>query len=179
MQLRKEIITHFAFLISFFTLITLFRSWYDLFYLPFWIGGIIGTVLPDLDQFIYVYFLRPTDLSSQRTYSLIQQKNLKAAMRVMATTRTERKYLIFHTAHFQLIFLILAFLVVTSTGNVLGRGIVLGTSLHLIIDQVVDFMETGRLDNWFRQFQLRLDEEQKKWYLGFNILALFVFGFLL
>lgn len=179
MQLRKEIITHFAFIISYLTLVTVFRGWFDTYYITFWVGGLVGTILPDLDQLVYVYLLRPTDLSSQRINSLLQQKNLKSAMRVMATTRSERKHLIFHTAQFQVIFLVLAFLVVTSTGNFLGRGMVLGAMLHLVIDQVVDLVETGNLDNWFSQFQLNLDAEQKKWYLGFNMLALLVFGFFL
>jgi hypothetical protein len=179
MQLRKEIITHFAFLTSFLLFVTVFRSWFDIYYITFWIGGVVGTILPDFDQLVYVYLLKPTDLSSQRIGSLIQQKNLKAAMRVMATTRSERKHLIFHTVQFQLVFLALALLIITSTGNFLGRGIVLGVMLHLIIDQVVDLVETGNLDNWFSQLQVNLDPDQKKWYLGFNIAILLLFGFFL
>ena len=56
---------------------------------------------------------------------------------------------------------------------------VLGVMLHLVIDQVVDLVETGGLDNWFSQFQLRLNEEQKRWYLGINVALILLFGFML
>lgn len=179
MKLRKEIITHFSFMIAFLSLITVYKGLYDLYYLPFWIGGIIGTILPDVDHLIYLYVLKPTDLSSQRVASYIGKGDVKSAVRVLYESRIERVSLIFHTAHFQLIFLVLAFLVVTSSGSPLGRGIVLAFALHLLIDQVVDFMETGNINNWFRQISVDLDAQQKKWYLGFNLAILLVLGFFL
>ncbi len=112
-------------MIAFFALITVYKGLYDLYYLPFWIGGIIGTILPDVDHLIYIYVIKPTDLSSQRVASYINKRDVKSAVRVLYESRIERVSLIFHTAHFQLIFLVLAFLVVTSSGSPLGRGIVL------------------------------------------------------
>ncbi len=179
MKLRKEIATHFSFMVAFFTFITIYKGLFDLYYLPFWIGGVLGTILPDVDHLIYVYVLKPADLSSQRVASYIGKRDAKSAIRVLYESRIERVSLIFHTAHFQLIFLVLAFLVVTSSGSPLGRGIVLAFSLHLLIDQVVDYMETGNIDNWFKQISVDLDAQQKKWYLGFNLAILLIFGFFL
>lgn len=179
MKLRKEIITHFSFMVAFLSLITVYKGLFDIYYLSFWLGGILGTMLPDVDHLIYIYILKPSDLSSQRIASYINKRDTKNAVRVLYESRLERTSLIFHTAHFQLIFLILAFLVITSSGSVFGRGLVLSFSLHLLIDQFVDFMETGRIDNWFKQISVDLDANQKKWYLGFNLAILLVFGFFL
>ena len=179
MKLQKELITHFSFVIAFLALITLYKGLFDVYYLSFWFGGILGTILPDIDHFIYIYVLKPNDLSSQRIASYVDKRDTKNAIRVLYESRLERKSLIFHTAHFQLIFYVLAFLVITSSGSVFGRGIVLAFSLHLLIDQVVDFVETGNIDNWFKQISMDLDANQKKWYLGFNLAILLVFGFFL
>lgn len=119
-----------------------FSSW------PFWIGGIVGNFLPDLDHLIYAYFLRPHELTSQRVGYLVGQRRLIDGLRLLAVTRSERTKLIFHTAGFQLIFLVLTFLVVTSSGSLLGRGVVLAFFLHLLVDQAIDFME-GADRNWF------------------------------
>ena len=115
----------------------------------------------------------------ERVQAMIGKRNFLGTWDLVSRTRRERKHLIFHTAHFQLIFLGLAFLVVTSSGSPLGRGMVLAVSLHLLIDQVMDYMETASIDNWFTELKLGLDAEQKKWYLIFNLVILLVFGFLL
>lgn len=177
--MKKELITHFTFVIAFFIFISLFRGWFELSYLAFWVGGIIGTILPDIDHLIYVYFLRPQEAISQRVVSLVSKRESLAGLSLLSETRSERKHFVFHTFHFNIIFLLLSFLVITSSGSNLGRGIVLAFSLHLLIDQVVDFIETGDLLNWFRQVNIELSVEQKRYYLIGNLIVLLFLGFLL
>ncbi len=177
--MKKELATHFTFAIAFIIFISIFRGWVELTYLPFLVGGILGTILPDVDHLIYAYFLRPHELTSQRVARLIEKREVLKTLRLLAATRGERKHLIFHTVQFNVIFLALAFLVITSTGSFLGRGIVLTFSLHLLIDQVIDLMETGGLENWFRQVKVDLNKQQLRWYLIVNTVALLIFGFLL
>jgi hypothetical protein len=177
--MKREAIIHFTFWVAFFLLISLFRGWFSLAYLPLWFGGIVGTILPDVDHLIYVYFLRPHELSSQRVNSMVSKHELVKSLQYLAETRSERTHLIFHTGYFQAIFFALAFLVITSSGSIFGRGLVLGFALHLIIDQVVDIMETGKLENWLRQLPIELEEEQQRWYLGLMLLIFLVFAFIL
>ena len=177
--MKKELITHFTFVIAFFIFISLFRGWFELPYLSFWVGGLIGTILPDIDHLIYVYFLRPQEVSSQKIVSLISKRESLAGLTLLSETRAERKHLIFHTFHFNIIFLLMSYLVITSSGSILGSGIVLAFSLHLLIDQIVDFMETGDLANWLRQVNISFLPEQKRYYLIGNTLVLLFFGFLL
>lgn len=183
--MRRELLVHFSFLLLLFVLITLFKKWIPtsleafLFYLPFWVGGILGTILPDLDHLIYVYYLRPQDLTSQRAASLIDQRQIWNSLDLLASTRNERTGLIFHTVLFQIIFAVLAFWVISSSGSMFGRGLVLAFVLHLVIDQFVDLMKVGNLYNWFKQVGWQLTREKETIYWVGNLIIVLIFGFLM
>jgi len=183
---KKELALHFLSAIILFVLIFLFRN-----YLagaagqtlstiwPFWVGGIIGTILPDIDHLIYVYYLRPYEVTSQRVAYMAQKGQLLQSWHLLASTRSERTNLILHTVIFQILFLILGFLVVTSSGSLLGRGLVIAFLLHLFVDQIIDLRQTGNLSNWFRQIPIVLDRIQINIYLGLNFVSILIFSFLL
>jgi hypothetical protein len=164
-------------MLAFFILVALYRQWISFDYLPFLYGGIIGTLLPDIDHIIYVYFLKPNETISKQVAGLMEKRNFVKSWDMLANARAERKNLIIHSAHFQLIFLAFAFFVVTSSGSLLGRGVVLAFSLHILIDQIIDYMETKSLDHWFTKIPIVLTEKHKRWYLVLNIITLFVLGF--
>ncbi len=178
--MRKELFIHFAFVISFSIFVFVFKQWFSLYYLPFFIGAIVGTLLPDLDHFLYVYLLGTNDLTSQRANYLMGKREVVRTLDLLAETRYERTRLIFHTALFQLIFLVLTFLLVTSSGSPFGKGLVLAFSLHLLVDQLVDFMALGNLSTWFRNFPLQvyLDKSRETLYWTAILLLVLVFGFI-
>ena len=177
--MRKELFVHFAFLVSLFIFISLVKGWIAIAYWPFWVGGVVGTLLPDIDHLIYVYFLRPLDLTSQRVNHLITKREILNTLNLLAETRYERKDLVFHTVLFQIIFLILTFWIIVSSGSLLGRGIVLAFTLHLLIDQIVDLREVGNLDNWFKNFPIQVDANRTRVYWGIMLILLLFLGFLL
>lgn len=179
--MRREIFIHFSFLVSFFVFVSLARHWLALSYWPFWAGGLIGTLLPDLDHIVYAFFLRPQELNSQRVNYMLGHRQIWETIKFLAETRSERTRLIFHSAVFELVFAVLTFLVVTSSGTHFGRGIVLGFFLHLLIDQAVDITETGGLTNWFKTFPFWTPSEARQawaWWGG-GLILLLIFGFLL
>lgn len=177
--MKKEIALHFLAALVFFTLTTLVKGYLNLSFWPFWVGAIIGTILPDVDHLMYVYLLNPQDLTSQRVNYMIGKRELFASWNLLASTRSERTELILHTAIFQVIFVVLAFLVITSSGSIFGRGIVLAFLLHLLVDEVVDLKSTGGIANWLRQVPIVLDKMQIDIYLIVNFVILIIFGFLL
>lgn len=177
--MKKEIFIHFSFLISIFILISLLKGWMNPAYWPFWAGGVVGTLLPEIDHFIYVYFLKPHELTSQRFSYMMGKRDLKRSLTLLAETRTERTKLIFHTAAFQIVFAILTFFVITSSGSLLGRGLVLSFYLHLLIDQLIDFTKIGNLEIWFQDFPIRLDEDKRKIYWGVVTFLFLIFAFLM
>ena len=178
-MLKKEVFIHASFLISFFIFISIIKKWLGLAYWPFWLGGVVGTLLPDIDHLIYVYFLRPYELNSQRVIYLTKNKDYKGALRFLIETKNERTRLIFHTVIFQLIFLVLAFLIITSSGNLFGRGLVLAFLLHFSVDQMVDISQTGALTKWFSQTPISPDSKQATSYFFGGVLILLIFGFFL
>lgn len=176
--MKKEIFIHFAFLISFLIFISLFKSYISLSYWPLWAGGLVGTILPDVDHFIYILFLKPYELTSQRANSMLEKRNILQTLELLAETRYERTKIIFHTASFQLVFVLLAFWVLTSSGSIFGRGLVLAFLLHLIVDQAVDLNQMGNLSNWLKNFPFSIGGREKLYWAG-NILILLIFSFLL
>lgn len=172
--MKKDIVTHFAFFISFFLIITVLKRWFSLDFLPFWIGGLIGTLLPDIDHLIYIYFLKPHELTSQRVEAMLAKGEALKSAELLTATKDERDGLIIHTAQFQVLFLVFAFLIVTSSGNLLGQGLVLAFLIHLLIDQIVDLVEKKNVDKWFSTMPVELDEKQRKWFIGANVLAVVV-----
>lgn len=177
--MKKELFIHFSFLISFFILISVFKGWLSFTYWPFWVGGILGNFLVDVDHLIYVYFLRPHELTSKRVDYMMGKRDISASLNLLAETREERKDLIFHTIFFQLIFVVLTFFVVTSSGSLLGRGMVLAFSLHLLVDQAVDLMEIGNLNTWLKYIPIEVDKDKHKIYWLALFLLLLILGFLL
>jgi hypothetical protein len=109
---------------------------------------------------------------------MMGKKNLSRSLRLLIETRSERTKLIFHSGLFQLIFVILAFFVITSSGSLFSRGIVLAFSLHLLVDQVVDLVETGNMNNWTGGY-VELSNKQAKIYWSIMFLVLLLFGFVL
>ena len=163
--MRRELAIHlFSFLVLFLAL-TVLRHWLTPTYIALWVGGLLGTFLPDIDHLLYALYLRPHELTSQRTRSLLAQGNLLSTLNLLATTRRERTNLLFHTAWFQILFLLLTFWTLSSSPSLLGRGLVLAFSFHLIVDQIIDFLEIDSLQNWFWSSPVNLKKEHHVLYL--------------
>ncbi len=177
--MRRELFIHFSFWFSFFVFVAIVRHYLALPYWSFWLGGIVGTILPDIDHIIYFYFVSPTELTSQRFNFLAQKKEIGRMVQLLYETRSERGGLIFHSILFQLIFAVLTFLMMTSSGSIFGKGLVLAFFLHLVIDQIMDLTELGSFDNWLRNSPIRLDFRGARIYWTVSLAILLIFGFLL
>jgi len=177
--MQKDVLVHYSFALVYFFLITVFREYFSFYYLAFWLGGVLGTLLPDIDHLVYVYVLKPKEAHSEEVVGLIKDKKYKETWNYLVATRQQRVGLIFHSALFQLIFLVFTLYVATSSGSLFGKGLVLAFSLHLFIDQLVDYLDLKKIDNWFTDFPVKLDNRQKIWYLwGVGALLLYL-GFFL
>ncbi|HEX6977208.1 MAG TPA: hypothetical protein VF185_02530 [Patescibacteria group bacterium] len=177
--MKKEILIHTISFILLFLLFSFLKGWISINYWPLWVGGLIGTILPDVDHIIYVYYLRPNELTSQRAIYMSQKGELLKTWQLLASTRSERRNLILHTTLFQIIFVILAFLVLTSSASLIGRGIVLAFLLHLTIDQIVDYQNMKTLSNWIYKLNLVLDNTQTVIYLVSSLAILLIFSILM
>lgn len=177
--MKRELFIHFSFWFSFFVFITLIQGYFNLSYWPFWLGGLLGVILPDIDHIIYAYFIKPQDLSSQRIGYLIDKKDLRRFVELLYETRNERRGLIFHSVFFQIIFWILTFWMVSSSGSFFGKGLVLSFALHLSIDQIMDLTDLKTFDNWIKNYPLFSDISKAKIYWLIMVILLCLFGFLM
>jgi hypothetical protein len=177
--MRRELFLHFAFWFSFFLFVAIVRQYFSLGSWSFWLGGLVGIFLPDLDHIIYVYFVQPQELTSLRVNHLVGKKDLRRGVELLYETRGERRGLIFHTVFFQLIFLVLTFWMMSSSGSLFGKGLVLSFALHLSIDQIVDLTEVGNFDNWLRYSPIQLDFKRAKNYWLITLILLCIMGFLM
>lgn len=176
--MKKNLAVQFIYLICFLVLTILYKNWIDLIYLPFVIGGFIGVLMPYLDYLIYAYLLNPEDQNSKTAVGMISKKNFSQSIGIFIGNREVQKELLFHKAYFQIIFLVFLFLIVTSSGSLLGRGIVCGFALHLIMDQVMDLMEKKEIDVWFEGFPFEMDSLQKKVFIIANAGIFLLISFL-
>ncbi len=175
--MKKEALTHFVSLVIFFAVITLYRKWFtDLSYLLFWLGGAVGTLLPDLDHLFYTLLLRPFELTSQRLVSTLKERKFIGALDLLYRSRYERTLPIFHTSAFQILFIVFAFLVISSSGSLFGRGLALAFMLHLLVDQFKEHLERENIDRWFQGIPIQLDSQIVVFYLLINLIILIFFG---
>lgn len=177
--MKKQLLIYYVSFIVFFLLISLSRGLFETPFIAFWIGGAVGAILPDIDHLIYVYFLRPHELTSQRATRMMAQGKVMDTFSLLASTRSERTSLIFHTVVFQLMFYAFAFFVISSSSNLFGRGIVLSFLLHLLIDQYLDFQQLGSISHWLKNIEIKLDRDKTVFYWAAAGLLLILYGFIL
>lgn len=136
--MKKDLFKHLLFFFSLFVLVTLVKRYFSFSYWPFWVGGIFGTLLPDIDHLLHVFVFKPEELTSQRVKYLLSSKQYREALSLIYDTQTERQNLIFHTQQFQIIFIVLTFWLMSSSGGFFGRGLTLAFFLHLVVDNLND-----------------------------------------
>jgi hypothetical protein len=115
----------------------------------FFVGLGIGSFLLDLDHLVYWFFLYPNKTDSLEAKRLVQEKKYRQLLLLLGRTHKAHTSLVFHHFLFQLILLPLVLFVFTSTTSILGRGLLLSLSLHLLVDQIDDYRQDYRhLSRW-------------------------------
>lgn len=135
--MKRVFFIHLAFFVSVFILFSIFRGWLSFSYWLFWVGGVLGSIIPELDQLLYIFLINPQELSSQRVIYLIKNRNFTGALRLIIETKSERHNLIFHSDTFLVVSGILFIWILSSSGSILGFGIVLGLLLDLLLDRLI------------------------------------------
>ncbi len=160
-------------------ILTLIKKWFSFNYALVWLGVIAGYYLPFIDHLFYAYILRPDSETSKNIRSLASTRKFKELIRYANDTQDQREKLIIHTAYFQVVFLLLTFFILTSSSSLFGRGLVYGFSLKLLVEQMISFINTKRIDGWFSEMQISMDAHKTKAYLYANGLVLLIFTLML
>jgi hypothetical protein len=178
---KKEIRNHLPITLIWLALVTLLRWHWHWNLILLWLGGVVGTFLIDLDHLLYVLFIYPSEEASKRVRQLVNQRFYKEALLLLINTRGERTKLAFHNALFQPVLYLLCFFVLTSTGSLLGTGLVMAMALRLLKDEIVLLLrgKEEELRRWlFWQVPTEVTLRQQKFFviimllifLGLNLL---------
>ena len=144
----------------------------------FWLGGLVGTFLIDLDHWLYLLVIHPNHPGTLKLKAFLSQKQYQNAWNFFYQTRPERRRLAFHSALFQPAFYVLIFFVVTSTTNQFGVAMVMVMALQLLYEELSLLLsdQDDQLRLWlFWQFDGQITHKQQK---IFVYLMLLVFLFL-
>lgn len=174
-MLRKKIASGLLFTLLWLAAVTLLRwDWhFNLIWL--WLGGLVGTFLLDIDHLLDIFFVHPNEVAKTETVSLLRQRKIREAVVFLADTAANRTKLIFHSTLAQVFFYGLCFWVLTSTGSLFVKGMVMAAGLHLLKDEVlllISGQENLFRQNFFWQIKKELSSAQLK---IFVILMLLVF----
>lgn len=131
-MLKKRLSVRLLATLVWLVLVTLLRWQWRWELIGFWIGGVIGTYLLDLDHFFYCFLIHPEQPTSQKLKALWQQRQYKEISALLVQTRAERLRLPFHNAAFQTGFYVFCFWVLISTPGLLGSGLVMAMALDLL-----------------------------------------------
>lgn len=137
----------------------------------------IGSFLLDTDHLIFWFFLNPGSRESLEAKRLLEGRKYKEFFLFLGKTNKSHAFLVFHHFLFQLILLPLVLFVFTSTVSILGRGLLISLSLHLLIDEIADYREDHRrLSRWLFARTSLSEAEVPRWllkvYIVFYLLIL-------
>ena len=139
---------------------------FDLNLLWWLLGAMVGFLFVFLDRFVYSVISKPEETLSLRIKELFGQRNFVEGVRLLLAERYDQKELVMRSAMFVVVWIVLAFLTMTSVLNFFARGFVLGIGIHLVFDLIYDFVkDKERLDLWFWQIKRTLEPEEKFWFV--------------
>lgn len=152
-----------------------------------WFGAVLGMFLLDIDHLLYWWYFHPEKEDSKEAKSIWNQSGLKFKEKLKKLYNLGQKFhnthnrLMFHSAIFQVVLLLLSFYILTSGGNIFASGLIMSINLHLLKDEWTDFFERrDYLKDWlFWQVRLGSPLKTLKPYLiivtlAFLLLTLFI-----
>ncbi|MCW1948889.1 MAG: hypothetical protein KIH89_000350 [Candidatus Shapirobacteria bacterium] len=113
------------------------------------LGITLGSFILDIDHFIFWFFLKPNLEESRLARTAIQNYDFKAIYSLLKTSHQTHYNLIFHHYFFQVILVLFSFFIFTLTKNLFITSLVVSLNLHLLIDEIIDFVYTPKtLQKW-------------------------------
>lgn len=111
-------------------------------------GWLIGYALAEADDWFYMAMCNPQELTCQRVRTELSRKNFRGARDLLKTTAAERTKLPVHNMLTVLAISAAGIWLVTSGGNLLAIGVVLGLGIRLFSD----FWQEADFGKWYWLF---------------------------
>ncbi len=178
--MKQRLLVHYLFFFSFFIFVAIRKNLFSFNSLPFWIGGLVGTVLPDLDHIFYSLVYKEKSKSFLSFKNFLSQKKYLSAFCSLLEKGDGSEVSAFHSFSFQILFFILTFWIITSSSSSFAVGLVLAFTLHLLVNQLSDLLSKGSLDSWsfgFFKLEVPKDKHLVYWFVIFALFVLISFVF--
>jgi len=191
MKKSKEVWSHLAVGAVWFLLVAFLRGKVDWGLLGLGLGAFLGIFLLDIDHLFYWFLTNPEKEDSQEAKRIWETKDkgflgfkqaLKKLWELLSANHKTHMRLVFHSLLGQIVLLILAVFVLTSSGSLFGSALILSLNLHLLKDEWEDFFKSKEhLADWlFWQVREPKLEEHLGVYLGgVSFIFLLLTGFLI
>lgn len=136
-------------------------------YLLFWLGGLIGTYLLDIDHFLYCLITKPDKPCSLKAQEFLKKKDYRNFFWLVVNSHYEHQELTFHSALFLPIWIVFCFFILTSSGSLFASSLVMTIYLHLLKDiwDIVRLEKSYQLNFLFWQIKPPAEEKIKKYYV--------------
>jgi len=118
------------------------------FFLHFWIGGIIGIPILDIDHLLYL-FTHSEEKSCQEFFRIWREKRYqKAIFYLVSLHKNDNKKKLLHNGCFGIVWAALCLLALIINGGLFLIGLMLSIYLHLLKDVTEDLIDIEHLKGW-------------------------------
>lgn len=131
-----------------------------------WVGAMVGAFVLGLDHLVYVVAF-PHELTPQRVIQLLGARRFREALSLLVSTTEERTRLYFRQALGQVVLIILAIYLLTSSGGLFGKGLILSANLGILVEEWRGVLgDMGKLNRWlFQHVRDEVDDQTVKEYV--------------
>ncbi len=100
------------------------------------VGAVIGYVIPWFDVVGYVVYLHPDDPETGEVRTAFKSKKYIHAVKEMALLLGKPLRFMHRSIYFFAAFLALSVFVLTSTGSLIGKGVIAGLGMHMLLAMI-------------------------------------------
>jgi hypothetical protein len=134
----------------------------DLFLMAQFICGyFVGFYFFLVDRFLHAFFLYPETEFNQLVQKALKDKKYLQMVKVLLQADTLQEKLLTRSILFFCIYIALTFFVMTSTGSIIGIGLMLGLGMHICLDLLSHSKDTETFHKHFL-WQLKRKLSQKE-----------------
>lgn len=103
-------------------------------FVKFLLGVNLGFLLFFIDRILHIFFIEPETEFSQTMRAVWKEKKYRQFFKFLITSTNLQRRLVTRSAFFFVAYVATAIFMLTSTGSVIGAGIILGIGLHFCFD---------------------------------------------
>ena len=131
------------------------------------LGAAIGWLIPWLDKIAYIYILHPEAQISQYLKFQLEKRQFKAFWETLQRRQAELDKLTTRGILFQLVWVVLAIFVLTSTTGGFGKALVMGLGLRVLVSEWGDWLKNKDVLRQRLLWQIKKEwqNQELKWYL--------------